>query len=381
MRFSCETFLQKEPSLEINYELVSEIPIIYMWLKKEKIEKFEICFDLQSDATMIDINLLNPMLLEPQNQLHIKKKTATILVNRVNTNISYGNITVPLTLYTLPKVILSMFSPNCLSLTHKYLNESYSFIHSLRRNKVINNLSFSFVPGKYSKDGLNKIIFGQISQEILNKKHALHLYVGKEDIDWTLQLDYFLLIFSKETGLSPMLYNNATMAASIQSNEKNIIAPPSFIFSLNKFLSHNYGKLKCLFVNQIVQCRCSTYRKLFDSINFVIQGAIFKLSPESMFEKDEYPFNFVETDYCNLKITRNNEEKWIIGTVFLKKYISVFDYDKNKISFYSNEEFQLFSNFKEKKITIFIFILNICLILIGIATILINIRNLNQKKK
>lgn len=88
-------------------------------------------------------------------------------------------------------------------------------------------------------------------------------------------------------------------------------------------------------------------QKLFNSINFIIQGAVYKLSPENMFEKDEYPFNLGKTDYCNLKITLNNEEKWVIGTVFLNEYISVFDYDKNQISFYSNEQFQLYSNFKK----------------------------------
>lgn len=260
MRFSNGTFLQKEKSLEINYKLISEIPITYMWLNNEKIKLFEICFDLQSEATMIDINLLNPRLLEPPNQLYIKKKTATLLVNTVNTHISYGNITVPLTLYALPQFILAIFSPNCISLRHKYLNESYSFIHSLKSNKMINHLSFSFVPGKYSKDGINKLIFGHISKEILNTKYVYHVNVGKEDSEWTIKLDYVLLTFSKETGINPMLYHNTKLMAYIQSDEKNIIAPPSFISFLTKYLSLNYEKLKCLFVNNKIQCRCSNYK-------------------------------------------------------------------------------------------------------------------------
>ena len=40
MRFSNGTFLQKEKSLEINYQLISEIPITYMWLNNEKIKLF-----------------------------------------------------------------------------------------------------------------------------------------------------------------------------------------------------------------------------------------------------------------------------------------------------------------------------------------------------
>ena len=107
---------------------------------------------------------------------------------------------------------------------------------------------------------------------------------------------------------------------------------------LNDFIS---DKLCDIDLTKTIQCSEHAIKLLVNTtIDFIIDKSSFILTVQDLFEKT------IDNKYLFL-ITKNekiNKNHIIVGYVFLQKYISLFDYDSQTISFFSNQSFSNSNN-------------------------------------
>ena len=82
-------------------------------------------------------------------------------------------------------------------------------------------------------------------------------------------------------------------------------------------------------------------------------------------------FDIYRDNFCRFKIHRddtyNNEEKWIFGNEFILQYITKYDYEKKKITFYSDTPFEKTNETIKKAVLV----INI-IVIIGLVNVIYN---------
>ena len=112
--------------------------------------------------------------------------------------------------------------------------------------------------------------------------------------------------------------------------------------------------------NTFIHCECNVFEHL-PNINFVIGGKIHKFNMKDLFDY------FLQTDgMCDLMVYPNsNEDRWLFGTNFFAKYYTSFNYEEEKVSFYSTGTFESFVlDYRFMTIT-YLYLCTIVLMMIG----------------
>ena len=107
----------------------------------------------------------------------------------------------------------------------------------------------------------------------------------------------------------------------------------------------------------------------FPELKFVINGYIFQLAIKDLYDISHRSVVTSSRDMILLVEDKYND-KVTLGALFMREYISVFDYEDEYINFYSEKKFERHVNQTEKivlviyKITIILLLLNIIYLLI-----------------
>lgn len=261
---------------------------------------------------------------------------------------------------------------NSLSFAHFPKNDSFSLIHSLYNQKLIDNLQFgfSFKQEKFFNEG--KIFFGGLPDYIL-ESNPFNVSCKVNSINnsrnyWGCKLE--AIYFS----LNNLGYTYLPSTPSFfQTNQYKILVPVSFLDFLNNHIFSIYIEKKiCVFAdygeNPRFKCKCDNYiQETFPILKFKFEEVIFDLDFKTLFLQ--------KSDSCAFLIEGNSfqDNFWIFGTGFLSNYIELFDYKKDEITFYNSKPFSVFrkkenkneniQNFNNKSLLIFlIFILLIFII-------------------
>lgn len=248
---------------------------------------------------------------------------------------------------------------NFIGLSHEINNTKYLLVYYLYNQQLINTLKYAL--------GKNKIIFGNVP---LNSQ----LYIGEcnvqqHSMNWSCELSYIKINTKIITNNYPSIF---------QGNDKRIFIPPKLYSDfINNIFMPFYMNGECLpgidYGDPGLTCDCNRITH-FPKISFHFENVSLSFHKDDLFEK--------KNNLCIFNIERNyyNKEYWIFGNMIYQKYLTVFDYELNKIHFYNESSTNINNNSLNKnnnnKIILNIIYLNNCIIFLGIIYIYLFINKL-----
>ena len=262
----------------------------------------------------------------------------------------------------------------------------YNFIKQLKKANAIKNYYFTI---KYTDDTHGNLIIGDLPENYDNKFRGIEFkdtYVINPDdpSSWNMKIDsiYTKLVNNEDkTDLgSTSLFFRLNLAMSIGTKE--------YLEELKKsFMDEQINNELCLELKSIYYY--SYYCK--KNVNFSKMKNLYFYNKELDYNfeftyKDLFFYNELDTNYYFLikfETTQNN--RWLIGESFFKKYQLIFNQEKKKIGIYTGKldntktenQSQLSSN---KWYLILIVFLVILLIVISVLSYLY-IKSISKRKK
>ena len=300
-------------------------------------------------------------------KIEVKKLNFTIYLNNRNDENKYGIIG------------LQTMSENQ---GNSFFQELYSFINQLKKLNIISDYSFCFLYNNNNKNifesgiNLGKIIIGENPYK-LNKNEEIKIYSSSNDI-WS--------IISEEIRLEDYTENNINL--NFDFNSKFIKGSKNFKQKIKSFFFDELIEKK-LCKNEIISSNKNIFSyEIFSCTNNEIMKEKIKKFPKLNFinKSNNIIFSFDYKDLFQLFINKNilyfmiifKEDKysfltdtWLIGEIFLKKYIGFFNLESKTISYYKNQIYENENNtFKDVKTNSNCFLRIFIEIMMGIIIIL-----------
>lgn len=207
--------------------------------------------------------------------------------------------------------------------------EKSSFLHQLYNHQLIDKLLFAFVPNKRFYNS-GEIFYGGIPDEKIKDKYSTHCNVTEH---WGCTLQGITIGNKKKIELDEKYIHFETQYQQIFLR-KNIIDT-----IVNEYFSDYIKKQQCYVNNDRYFCPCS-YIDSFQNISFTLDNHEFIFTGHELFEQ--------EGMNCYFIILENKKSYYdIFGTYFLRKYITIFDYENKTVSFYNDEPFNEYQSVKK----------------------------------
>ena len=215
---------------------------------------------------------------------------------------------------------------NGIGLGYYITDEKFSIVHCLYNDGKIKQRKFAI--GEYNnKEEYGLLYFGGIPSSVTDKKeYKAKCKVPKGSLNWSCKLDK--VIISNNT------YDAKGDQMLFETSFENMIVPEKFLDFINETVLP-YRK-NCYYIkNKVSFIRCNIdeldalplYHFVFDEIDFTIpMGRLFV---------DGY--EIADSVLLSNRDIEDNKNMWIFGGRFLENYISVYDYDKSTIEFYTSK--------------------------------------------
>ena len=216
-------------------------------------------------------------------------------------------------------------------------NGDLNLFNNLKNKQILNLNLFSFI---YKNDNEGELVLGNYPHELgynYNKKDLI-FFKGYNSKNWEFSFDS-IKVGPFEIGYSHEI--DFTMAPII-------IAPRVFrkkikelffgqLFNESKcFKEKKYDEKEKMYIEHYYYCDINQnidYSK-FPSIKFEFNNPklIFELTYKDLFKEIN------GKKYLTIILKKYDDEKWILGDIFLKKYNLIFNNDKKEIGFYTKKE-------------------------------------------
>ena len=263
---------------------------------------------------------------------------------------------------------------------HRHYNEAFGFafyfydnefsiVHHLYKKKITDKLMFAFTEQKDRKG--NMYIGG--TPDINEYLYKGNCSVNESFTSWGCNIDK-VIMSREEKGYDKILnvINVNHSYALFQSSQQMIYVPEKFMFFLvnntfKEFIKKSYCEYHERFAynDDGITCNCDVVSKL-PNISFVIGGYQYKIEPF-------YLFQFYDDSLCEFLIASNPYKTvyWMFGYVFFERFVSVFDYKRKEISFYS--KLPIIEKYTEKyyEMIRLIYIINFCIMIIYLVYIML----------
>ena len=308
--------------------------------------------DLQSDIVILDYS----------NYKANSPNTGEVIEDNSKTIFSYKNyilkdtFIIPNTINTkliFQSVSNSIFSPEkSFGLSVYGRKKEYSFLYQLKKNNIIDELSFTLIPKESKK---HSICLGSYNDNFSQYKFKGEFDVIEHKQNISSNINWYLNM--TQVSFNSTLYKN-TMKTYFQSNLKYIIAPESFfdywyqtdLFSLRCKLAQHY--------HYSIVCDCEAISHL-PKFKFIFEKYTIGIDSGFLYEK--------KNNQCEFNIIKmNGGSKWVIGTDILDKMVLNINFQTNSLKLYSNvisiEKNELSNNIPNNDLMKFLIYL--CLILI-----------------
>jgi len=229
-----------------------------------------------------------------------------------------------------------------LGLSPFFDDDNLNILNSLKQKNIINKLSFGF--SFSNKQSTEDILFiGNITKKgILNNKNIitefdLNKKLIKKHNKWGFKLDG--IVIEKTTGLSKNIKHK--YFAYFNLIEDRIFVPDKVMEYLISRIFNVYIKNNICFVTEynekkFINCfkkKISKEKKNFPNIIFVVNNYSFKLNFDDLFinsVNDNEIIFIIQKNYYDI-----DTSIILFGSRFLKKYITEFNFEENKIIFHS----------------------------------------------
>lgn len=248
-------------------------------------------------------------------------------------NINANSISINLTLFNINPTFTSIQTSQHIGFALTFNDHSMSVIHQLKQHGYINELSFTFNNGyRY----IRELYLGKPPLTLFNKpmnKSTCIVNTTYPYVNWNCKIDYIYFtnhLYNKYNEHTLTYFNTVLYETK---------APLSFVHFIKDVLLYEYVvNNRCKVEesrNAYIQCECDVLYELGE-VSFVMNGLVHKFKIDEIF--DIYEVDLIGEDVCELVIiTNRNEDAWVFGIGFMNKYISVFNYERKEISFYSEK--------------------------------------------
>ena len=303
--------------------------------------------DNQKSSIELPINLCSQYPIISSNSIQIQPGTKssklrfpylnskvdldTVYLNKDNVNI-LPNINLKSYPFYYLKHYTSLYNTNLESLpfAYKFNDESFSLTHQLYKKKLISQLSFSLVNKKKKKKSL---VFGKPPS--LSKESA-QLNVKSQYNTWGSDLSYIFI--NRVSYLSKNTYYKNNYYSFFDTGISGILVPKDFYDFLMENVFKKYIESK--------QCDYSLFSERFyfvcdNNVIDEIPDLIFVFENKGIRIKAKYLFSKmgINSDFLITENTVMNNT-FIFGTAFISEFDTIFDYENNKISFFSNTQIE-----------------------------------------
>ena len=287
-----------------------------------------------------------------------------------------------------------------IGLAYKFADERYSIIHQLKEKNIISHLNYGFIPyllintyenieeenanmnetilNNKNKDGI--VFFGGVPKNYIFNKYRYNCKLTEKYNFWSCELSHIFIGEINRYNNSNNTYFENSNYAYFNAEQNSILAPDDFM----SFLKINYFQEELLNENCkyylygasfIFECKCEL-RDKFPNISFIFDNYKYTFTSSELFI--EYGGGF-----CHFLIQSNSYRKnnFALGTPFMSKFISNFDYETKYISFYSEnklEELDVEELFHPSHIKRYLIIFGIILFIIGFFLLIR--KKLNEKR-
>lgn len=272
-------------------------------------------------------------------------------------------------LIDLPEINLLFYYTNCskislgknegISFSLSFNNEDASLVHTLKKKNLIEDLVFAY---SFHKSPIISLYVGGIDNSLINNVNSFEC--KPQNNKWGCQLDY--IYFDEQFNIS--FKNNYSVIFEAPGIHSNV--PNDFLnFIKNTFLLQEFKNRECYFNSEsfngnYIFCEGNIMNKgipHYIYLNF--NGNIVKLDFFKFVHKT------VSTSWITLTSSFKKSEKdtWILGDQFLSYFnVSLFDFNKKTITFYSNELIVHSNQINKKFSTKIIILINFSLLFFGI---------------
>lgn len=224
-----------------------------------------------------------------------------------------------------------------LGMSSRFNNTLFSIIHQLKKASLIDYLSFSFHPLDANPSNtpqigifysLGKMLIGDIPIE-QNDGYGF-CKINNTESKWSCELK------AVSIGNIYTYVNNDHFVSYFQTNTFRIETPMDFMRSIiNDFLKDYIDKDICEYIpmNQgymysfdSIKCVCQ-YLNEMPKISITLGNYIYMMNMSSMF--------ISYGKFCQSIFVSYNKNEWVLGTAFIDKYITMFDYEKQSVILYT----------------------------------------------
>lgn len=289
-----------------NFEL--DMSIDYLWLSSSShLPEYDITIKLIKDNVTL-IPETNTTSTQLESSITFKESNVTI-----------NNFTF---FFTTDLFFIAFDS---VPLAYQFKNISYSFPHTLYNLKYINRRSFTFI---FQNRDNGTLIFGESISNYIKKPYQTSCNIDRNLNIWSCKL--------VEIKVNNNIYSNTDISL-FQSNVKAIKAPKQFMKYLNetifdKLYSEKFCVYELYWDCETIKCECDKIQQDI-RIDFNFDNNIFSFFKDDLFQQVNKSCSFLIEE--NIK----GENKWFIGTSFYHKYITDFDYDNARVTFFSDSPF------------------------------------------
>ena len=221
---------------------------------------------------------------------------------------------------------------NSLSFSLIPLNESFSIIHQLYKSHQIEEMIFAFTP-------LKDIYLGKIPESIIKNKSSGEC--SSVNGNWGCELNN---IFFENEKIEERKYILPHPSKSGFNNTLSGIYAPIHFLNLveEEYFKKYIDNGNCDRKNKnTLECWCESESEIFDTfpstLNFIFDNSIFTIPKKIFFEIKE--LKCLGITIFKFLIFPNQfqiNNIWIFGDFFLQNYVTIFDYNRKKVSFYSD---------------------------------------------
>lgn len=283
----------------------------------------------------------------------VKFDTKTYTRNLLFEDIECGNIPVSICFYQVPNL---PFNKNAFSFSLQYINDSYSIIHQLKKKNKIKDLIFSFQP---ESDLGGRMYVGGIPPGIIENKYKMECNVIGEQ--WGCKFNMIYLSNNENETLYSYKDNSIIL---FDTALEGIRVPRKYFSYLSEVIfKEKISQGNCYIKEEEIKyivCHESLKEKIEKYVNIVIEGKELRIESKVLMNQE-----FKQTNEIGFYIIENTNDKWILGSNFIHYFISSFDYDTRKVSFFSNEPIKSLSIDDNNQNRTFVVILTIIILLIG----------------
>ena len=304
-----------------------------------------------------------------------------IFLNLIEQNLYIANYTFPLQYYNIEKNSDRSYSNLALSFAKECEDSKKCLVNRLKDDGKIKKLEYTFekVTKEQYSDEESMIYIGGVPNNVIENKKMVKCKVDKSEINWSCKLRGISF------GVNPneLKYEDINDNIMFQVRNEDFQVPDKFIsFYKEKILQDAIGRGWCRYYNSpdiyVAGYQCQNRAmKIIPTIHLLIGNFYLSFPSKLFFELPKDSSD--EKEYVFLNIQKNPFNEWSIGGRFINNYISRFNYEDNTISFYSDDEFIIDSNYNEFSSSALGWIIFTIIILILGIGLLVYVR-INEKK-